>query len=204
MSSERGEGELLLPQEMLLSAGIHIGTRIKMRGMEPYIYKVRSDGLFILDVEKTCQRIEVAAKFLSRLNLSRVVVVSSKHYGRRPVEKFCELTGAIPITGRFTAGTFTNPYFPGYIEPVAVVVTDPIADEQPLIEAGEAGIPVVALCSTDNTVSNIDLVIPVNNKGRRSLALVYWLLCREIKRELGEIPPDGDLPVPIEEFETPI
>jgi len=114
------------------------------------------------------------------------------------------LTGAIPITGRFTAGTFTNPYFSGYIEPVAVVITDPIADEQPLIEAGEMGIPVVALCSTDNTVSNIDLVIPVNNKGRRSLALVYWLLCREIKRELGEIPPDGDLPVPVEEFETPI
>jgi len=193
---------LLLPQEILLSAGVHIGTRVKTKDMEPYIYKVRPDGLFVLDVDKMNERIKVAARFLARFDLSKVVVASSKRYGRTPVEKFCELTGAVPYTGRFTSGTFTNPVFSGYFEPVAVVVTDAPADDQIVEEAALVGVPVVALCSTDNNLSNVDLIIPVNNKGRRSLAVAYWLLCREIKRERNELPPDGDLPVSIDDFET--
>lgn len=200
----QGSEDLLLPQEILLSAGVHIGTRVKTRDMEPYIYKVRPDGLFVLDMEKMNERIKVAAKFLSRLDLSKVVVTSLKRYGRTPVERFCELAGAVPQTGRFTSGTFTNPAFPGYFEPVAAVVTDALADEQIVREAAAIGVPVVALCSTDNSLSNVDLIIPVNNKGRRSLAIAYWLLCREIKRERNELPPDGDLPVSIDEFETPL
>jgi len=200
----QGSENLLLPQEVLLSAGVHIGTRVKTRDMEPYIYKVRPDGLFVLDMEKMNERIKVAAKFLSRLDLSKVVVASSKRYGRTPVRKFCELTGTVPMVGRFTSGTFTNPAFSGYFEPVAVVVTDALADDQIVDEAAAIGVPVVALCSTDNSLSNVDLIIPVNNKGRRSLAIAYWLLAREIKRERNELPPDGDLPVSIDEFETPL
>jgi len=200
----QGSENLLLPQEVLLSAGVHIGTRVKTRDMEPYIYKVRPDGLFVLDMEKMNERIKVAAKFLSRLDLSKVVVASSKRYGRTPVRKFCELTGAVPMVGRFTSGTFTNPAFSGYFEPVAVVVTDALADDQIVDEAAAIGVPVVALCSTDNSLSNVDLIIPVNNKGRRSLAIAYWLLAREVKRERNELPPDGDLPVSIDEFETPL
>jgi len=194
--------DLLLPQEVLLSAGVHIGTRVKTRDMEAYIYKVRPDGLFVLDMEKMNERIKVAAKFLARLDLSGVVVASLKRYGRTPVEKFCELIGTIPQTGRFTAGTFTNPDYSGYFEPIAALVTDPLADEQIVKEASAVGIPVVAFCSTDNSLSNVDLIIPVNNKGRRSLAIAYWLLCREIKRERNELPHDGDLTVSIDDFET--
>jgi len=196
--------DLLLPRDVLLSAGVHIGTRIKTKEMEPFIYKVRNDGLYILDVEKMNERIKVAAKFLSRVNPSKLLVVSSKRYGRVPVLKFCELTGATPIVGRFTSGTLTNPRCETYIEPEALLATDPTADAQAVSEASIVGIPVVAFCSTDNTSSNVDLVIPLNNKGRRSLAVAYWLLCREVKRERNEIPPDGDLEVPIEEFETPL
>ncbi len=108
------------------------------------------------------------------------------------------------MVGRFTSGTFTNPAFSGYFEPVAVVVTDALADDQIVDEAAAIGVPVVALCSTDNSLSNVDLIIPVNNKGRRSLAIAYWLLAREVKRERNELPPDGDLPVSIDEFETPL
>ena len=201
MDAQESEA-LLLPQEILLSAGVHIGTRVKTRDMEPYIYKVRPDGLFVLDVDKMNERIKVAARFLARFDLSKVVVASSKRYGRTPVEKFCELTGAVPRIGRFTSGTFTNPVFSGYFEPVAVVVTDALADDQIVEEAALVGVPVVALCSTDNNLSNVDLIIPVNNKGRRSLAVAYWLLCREIKRERNELPRDGDLPVSIDDFET--
>jgi len=196
--------DLLLPQEVLLSAGVHIGTRVKTKDMEPYIYKVRPDGLFVLDMEKMNERIKIAAKFLARLDLAKVVVASSKRYGRTPVVKFCELTGAVPMVGRFTSGTFTNPVFSGHFEPVASVVTDALADDQIVRESAMVGVPVVAFCSTDNSLSNVDLIIPMNNKGRRSLAVAYWLLCREVKRERNELPSDSDLPISIDEFETPL
>ena len=198
----QGTDNLLLPQEVLLSAGVHIGTRVKTKDMLPYIYKVRPDGLFVLDMEKMNERIIVAAKFLARMDMSKVVVASSKRYGRTPVHKFCELMGAKPMIGRFTSGTFTNPNYSDFFEPVAVVVTDALADDQIVDEASAMGLPVVAFCSTDNSLSNVDLVIPMNNKGRRSLAIAYWLMCRQVKRELNELAPDGDFSVSIDDFEA--
>jgi len=193
---------LLLPQEILLSAGVHIGTRIKTKDMEPFIYKVRPDGLFVLDMEQMNERIKMVARFLSRLDMSKVVVASSKRYGRNPVEKFCEMLGCRPYIGRFTSGSFTNPEYADFFEPVAVIVTDSLADQQIVEEASQIGIPVVALCSTDNSLKNVDLVIPVNNKGRRSLAIVYWLLVREIMRERLTLPASGEFGATIEDFET--
>lgn len=193
---------LLLPQEILLSAGVHIGTRIKTKDIEPFIYKVRPDGLFVLDMEQMNERIKMVSRFLSRIDVSKVVVASSKRYGRNPVEKFCEMLGCKPYIGRFTSGSFTNPEYANFFEPVAVVVTDSLADQQIVEEASQIGVPVVALASTDNSLKNVDLVIPVNNKGRRSLAIVYWLLVREIMRERGTLPASGEFGATIEDFET--
>lgn len=193
---------LLLPQEILLSAGVHIGTRIKTKDMEPFIYKVRPDGLFVLDMEQMNERIKMVARFLSRIDMSKAVVASSKRYGRNPVEKFCEMLGCKPYLGRFTSGSFTNPEYAEFFEPVAIIVTDSLADQQIVEEASQIGVPVVALCSTDNSLKNVDLVIPVNNKGRRSLAIVYWLLAREIMRERGTLPASGEFGATIEDFET--
>ncbi len=197
-----GEEGLLLPRDTLLSAGIHIGTRMKTKDISPFIYRVRPDGLFVLDVKKTDDRIRVAAKFLARFEPSKIAVVAGRLYGRTPVSKFCELTGAKPIVGRFVPGLFSNTLYPGHIEPEVLLASDPQADTQAIKEAAEIGIPVVALCSTDNEFSSVDFVIPTNNKGRRALAVVYWLLAREVLRERGEIPPDGDLPVAIDDFEV--
>ena len=196
--------ELLLPRDSILSAGIHIGTRIKTKNMEPFIYRVRPDGLFVLDIKKTDERIRIAAKFLSRFEPSRIAVVASRLYGHQPVRKFCELTGATPIVGRFVPGSLSNPLYPGRIEPEVIVVTDPRADSQAVTEAAKVGIPVVALCSTDNDFNGIDLVIPTNNKGRKALATIYWLLARQVLRERGELGPDEDLNVPVEDFQTRI
>lgn len=196
------EEELLLPQEALLSAGVHIGTKIKTKHMEPFIYRVRPEGLFVLDIKKTNERIRVASKFLARFEPSRIAVVGARLYAREPVKKFCEVTGAIPVVGRFIPGSLSNPIYPNRIEPDVIVVSDPRADSQAVKEASSIGIPVVALCSTDNDFTNIDLAIPTNNKGRKALAVIYWLLARQILRERGEIPPDGDLQIPIEEFEV--
>ena len=196
--------ELLLPRDSILSAGIHIGTRIKTKNMERFIYRVRPDGLFVLDIKKTDERIRIAAKFLSRFEPSKIAVVASRLYGHQPVRKFCELTGATPIVGRFVPGSLSNPLYPGKIEPEVIVVTDPRADSQAVTEAAKVGIPVVALCSTDNDFNGIDLVIPTNNKGRKALATIYWLLARQVLRVRGELGPDEDLNVPVEDFQTRI
>ncbi|MEM0058287.1 MAG: 30S ribosomal protein S2 [Candidatus Bathyarchaeia archaeon] len=198
------EEELLLPRDALLSAGIHIGTRMKTRDMEQFIYRVRPDGLFVLDIKKTDERIRVAAKFLARFDPSRVAAAAARLYAQEPVRKFCELTGATPVVGRFIPGLLSNPLYPNRIEPDVIIVSDPRADSQAVKEAAAVGIPVVALCSTDNDFSGIDLVIPTNNKGRRALAVIYWLLARQVLRERGELPPDKDPPLTIEDFEAKI
>lgn len=201
-SSSIQEEALLLSQDSLLSAGVHIGARIKTKDMEQFIYRVRPDGLFVLDVKKTDERIRIAAKFLARFDPSKIAVVAARLYAREPAAKFCEVTGAIPVIGRFIPGMLSNPIYPGRIEPDVIVVSDPRADSQAVREASSTGVPVVALCSTDNSFSNLDLVIPTNNKGRRALATIYWLLARQILRERGEIPPDGDIPLSIDDFEV--
>ncbi len=195
------EEELLLPQDTLLSAGVHIGTRMRTKDMEQFIYRVRADGLFVLDVKKTDERIRVAAKFLARFEPSKIAAVAGRLYGQSPVEKFCDVIGATPIVGRFIPGMLSNPLYPDRLEPGVIIVSDPKADVQAVKEAASIGVPVIALCSTDNDFSFVDLVIPTNNKGRRALAVIYWLLARQILRERGEIPEDGDPTQTIEDFE---
>jgi small subunit ribosomal protein S2 len=196
--------ELLLPRDTLLSAGIHIGTRMKTRDMEPFIYRVRPDGLFVLDVKKTDDRIRVAAKFLARFEPTKVAVAAARLYAQEPIRKFCELTGAKPIIGRFIPGLLSNPLYPNRIEPEVIVVSDPRADAQAVKEASNVGIPIVALCSTDNEFAGVDLVIPTNNKGRRALAVIFWLLSRQVLRERGELAADKDPLMTIEDFEAKI
>lgn len=192
----------LMDFDTYLSSGVHIGTKQKTGAMAPFIYRVRPDGLYVLDVRKTDERIRLAGKFLARLEPASVIAVSARQYGQRPAQRFGEVTGSKSIVGRFIPGTFTNPSYKGYLEPSVLIVTDPMADEQPMREATEMGIPVIGLCDTDNETADIDLIIPTNNKGRKALALVYWLLARQVLRERGELPPDKPFEVSVEEFET--
>lgn len=189
---------------MMLSAGIHIGTRMKAKDMNQFIYRVRPDGLFVLDVKQTDERIRIAAKFLSRFEPNKIATVAARLYARYPAKKFCEATKATPIAGRFVPGLFSNPLYQHHLEPAVIIVSDPKADVQAVIEAGIMGIPVVALCSTDNEFSGVDFVIPTNNKGRRALAVIYWMLARQVLREKGELAPDKDMESSIDDFETKI
>ena len=173
------EADLLIPVEDYLGAGVHIGTQQKTNDMERFIHRVRDDGLYVLDVSQTDQRIRTAADFLENYDPEQILVTSSRQYGRFPAEKFAEAIGARARTGRFIPGTLTNPDYAGYIEPDVVVVTDPIGDAQAVKEAITVGIPVIAMCDSNNQVSNVDLVVPTNNKGRRALSVVYWLLANE-------------------------
>ena len=189
-------------EQVLLATGIRVGTLVKTKSMASFISRTRPDGLHIIDVAKTLQRIELAAKFVSNLDLSRIVVYSSREYGKTPVAKFTELTGTIPLTGRFMPGTFTNPLYPKHLDPEAVIVTDPSMDQQAVIEATQVGVPVIAICDTDNLTENVDVVIPANNRGRKALAAVMWLLSRSVLQHPGKLSSDESMSYSIEDFET--
>jgi small subunit ribosomal protein S2 len=193
--------ELLIPLDKYLAAGLHIGTQQKTKDMERYIYRVRADGLYVLDVRKTNDRIVAAGKFLAKFEPDDILVVSTRQYGQAPVKKFGQITGAKTIPGRFIPGTLTNPNYGKFIEPKVLVVTDPRSDSQAIIEARQIGIPVVALCDTENLLGNVDIVIPVNNKGRKAIALVYWLIARQTLRGRGDLAEDQDLSIPATDFE---
>jgi len=196
--------ELLVPVDKYLSAGVHIGTHVCTKYMEPFVYKVRPDGVYILDVRKIDERLQIAGKFLAMFEPAKIAVVSARLYGRKPVLKMCQYLQCRPFVDRFLPGTFTNPALTTYFEPAVVLVTDPRADAQAVKEASEIGIPVVAFADTDNRTENVDLVVPANNKGRKSLALLYWILTRQIMRERGAVPANADLPEPPLEFEAPV
>lgn len=206
MMAPEEEENLLIPLEDYLKAGVHIGTSSGMRSMKEFIYRVRNDGLFVLDVRKTDDRIRTAARFIARYNPDDVVVASVRTYGMYPVIQFSSVVGTKALTGRFVPGTFTNPNLSGefnYHEPRLLVITDPNTDRQALKEANMAGIPVVALSDTDNTTAGTDFIIPCNNKGRNSLAIIFWLLAREVMRERGELTPEQDEKIMLESFRAP-
>jgi small subunit ribosomal protein S2 len=177
--------EPLAPVEEYLAAGVHIGTQQKSRDMKRFIYRVRGDGLYILDIRATDERIKTAAKFLAQFDPPKILIVTSRQYGQYPAKKFAEVIGAMSVTGRFIPGMLTNQVIPGYLEPDVVMVTDPIGDAQVVTEAVQSGIPVIALCDTNNMTGYIDLVIPTNNKGRKALSLIYYLLTKEMLRLRG-------------------
>jgi len=175
---------LLVSKQEYLSSGIHIGMKSRTKDMKRFIYKVREDGLAVLDLKTLDERISVAAKFLS--NMKKILVVGRKLNSHTPIKKFCEIVGCDYIIGRFMPGTLTNPSYNKFLEPDAVVLTDPLSDRQALKEALDSRIPIVALCDTFNETRNIDLIIPCNNKGRKSLALIFMLLVREILKNRGQ------------------
>ena len=191
-------------KKKILSTGIRVGTAVKTKFMVPFITKASPEGLYMLDLDITLARIQTAAKFINRMNIEKVIVCSGREYAITPIEKFCEVTGATKMLGRFMPGTLTNPSLPYYIEPQLVLISDPQVDSQAITEATNAGIPVIGISNTDNMTSQIDLVIPANNRGRKALATAYWLLAREILVGKGQLKGDESLKYEIDDFETKI
>ena len=188
----------------ILSTGIRVGTAVKTKFMVPFITKASPEGLYLIDLDITVNRIQTAAKFLSRVKSEDIIVCSGREYANTPIEKFCELTGTVKKLGRFMPGTLTNPSLPYYIEPKLVLISDPQVDVQAITEATNAGIPVIGIANTDNITSKVDLVIPANNRGRKALATTYWLLAREILIQKGELKEGEQIKYEIDDFETKI
>jgi small subunit ribosomal protein S2 len=181
------EGATLVSEETYELYAVHIGTQQKSADMKQFISHVRSDGLYLLDLETTDGRIRTIATFINMYEADRLMVVSARQYGQRPARKFAEAIGGISAVGRFIPGSLTNPILPSYREPELLFVTDPAADQQALSEAVNSGLPIIGICDANNNLRNVDLALPANNKGRRSLALIYWLIAREVLKQRGSM-----------------
>ncbi|MBM3303574.1 MAG: 30S ribosomal protein S2 [Candidatus Aenigmarchaeota archaeon] len=183
MMAETTEDNMLVDKTEYLTAGIHIGMKSCTPFMRRFVYKVREDGVSVFNLKMLDERLLTAAKFIS--GFSKIMVVSRKEAAGRAITVFARLIGAKAIAGRFPPGTLTNPSFKEFYEPDLVVVADPLVDEQAVREAKKKRIPIVAICNTFNTARDIDLVIPMNNNGKKSLALAFWILSRETLKARG-------------------
>ncbi len=195
-------------KQLYLSCGIHIGTKLLTGDARRFIYRQTNYGLYVIDLTKTDERLNIAAKYLSKYieeGSDRVIVCSVRRYGKEPVNKFCEVLGCKGITTRFIPGSLTNPLIETYIKDASVVfIVDPHADKVILREAKLARIPVVSLFDTDDTLDGIDLAIPANNRGKKALGLAFWFIARQIMLELGKIASEEEFPYTLEEFTSKI
>ncbi|MDA4125191.1 MAG: 30S ribosomal protein S2 [Thaumarchaeota archaeon] len=193
-----------LSEKALIATGIRIGTPVRTKTMEIFTTRPRPDGLHMIDDAKTFERIDIAGKFIAHAGAQNTVVYTSREHASVAVEKFCELTGAMARIGRFMPGTFTNPLYPGHLDAELVVVADPMSDTQAIVEAGSQGVPIIAICDTDNITDDIDLVIPGNNRGRKAIAAIFWMLARATLVHAGQLNADQPMKYSIEDFETKI
>jgi small subunit ribosomal protein S2 len=213
MDTEVGDIDKLIDKDeekkqMYLSCGIHIGTKLLSGDARRFIYRQTNYGLYVIDLTQTDERLMTAAKFLSKYveeGSDKVIVSSVRRYGKEPVKQFCKVLGCRAIIERFVPGSLTNPIIEDYIKDASVVViVDPHADKVILREAKLARIPVVALFDTDDILNGIDLAIPANNRGKKALGLVFWILARQILLELGKISSQDDFPYTLDEFTSNI
>lgn len=194
------QAPLLVPHDVYLKSGIHIGTKFKTKAMEKFIYKTRPDGLSVLNLQKIDERLRVGANFLSQYETKDVLVVCRRENGWKSAKLFQKATGIDVFIKRYPPGILTNVELSTFIEKKIILITDEWADRNAIKDAQKMGVAVIALCDTNNNANNIDLVIPANNKGQKSLGLVFYILARELLKNKGEIKGDEDMPIKMDDF----
>jgi len=194
------EQKLLVDLDDYLKSGLHIGNKFRTKFMSKFIYKIRPDGLSILNVEEIDKRLSIAAKMISNYEPNEMVVACRRENGFKPAKQFSKITGIDVITGRYRPGRLTNVELEDFTEKKLVIVCDPIPDKNAVTDASSLGIPVIGLCDTNNECKNLDLVVACNNKGKKSLGLVFYILAREYLLAKKLIKSEKDFKYTLEDF----
>jgi len=194
------EENLLVPVDVYLKSGVHIGTKFKTRQMENFIYKIRPDGLYVLNMQQIDERLRVVANFMAMYDPKDIIVACRRENGWKPARLFGKYTGIRVHYGRYPPGILTNPQLENFTEAKLVLVADPWPDRNIINDAMKVGIPIIAMCDTNNNVNNIDLVLPCNNKGKKSLGLIFWILAREYMLKRGIIKSEDEFKPTIDDF----
>ncbi len=192
--------QLLVDLDVYLKSGLHIGTKYKTKYMEPFIYKIRPDGLSVLNIEAIDKRIALVTKFLSRFKPEEILIVGKRENGWAALRLFGDMTGIRCFAGRYSPGMLTNPSLEDFVETKVLLVADPWPDKDAVRDAMSVGVTVIALCDTNNTSNYLDLVIPSNNKGKKSLGLFYWILAREYMKNRGLINDESEMKYKLDAF----
>lgn len=198
--SNENEQNFLVSTDDYLKAGIHIGTKFKTKYMEKFIYKVRADGLSVLNISKINERIENMINLLSQYDPKEIMVVSRRENGWKAVKLFEKLTGCVVYAGRYPPGVLTNISLKNFLQTKIMLVVDAWPDRNAIRDAIRVGIPVIALSDTNNQSNNIDLVVPCNNKGKKSIGLVFWILTKEYMKNRKMITSDKEFKHTIDDF----
>ena len=191
---------LLIDSNEYLRSGIHIGTKFKTKYMADFIYKTRPDGLSVLNLKKIDERIKLAANLLAQFRPEEILIVGRRESCWKALKKMEELTGIKTLTGRYPPGILTNTNLEIFIEPKLILVCDPWPDKNAVDDAVRVGIPVIGLCDTNNQANNLELVVPCNNKGKKAIGLMFYLLATEFLRNTGSLKANEKLEAPIEDF----
>ncbi|MBI2650177.1 30S ribosomal protein S2 [Candidatus Woesearchaeota archaeon] len=194
------EESFLVPRDVYLKSGIHIGTKFRTNYMGQFIYKTRPDGLSVLNLQKIDERVRVAAAFLAQYAPEDILVIGRRENGWKAVELFGKLAGIRVFAGRYPPGILTNPNLEEYTEAKIVMVVDAWPDRNAVLDAVKMGIPVIALCDTNNQSNFIDLVVPCNNKGKKSLGLLFYILTKEFLKLKGKLKENEELKEKLDDF----
>jgi len=194
------QDNLLIDNNEYLKSGIHIGTKFKTKYMSNFIYKTRPDGLSVLNLKKIDERIKLAANFLAQYNPEDILIVGRRESCFKALKKMEEVTGIKILKGRYPPGILTNSNLEIFIEPKVLMVCDPWPDKNAVEDAIRIGIPVIGLCDTNNQSNNLDLVVPCNNKGKKAVGLMFYLLATEYLKTKGQLKANEKLEATIEDF----
>ncbi len=178
--------ETLVPLTDYIACSVHLGTKVITPDMRKFVYKRRADGLAVLNTNLIDDKIREGVKFLNEFSAEDIFIACKREAGWPAVEKFAEVTGIRAFMKKYPSGIITNLRLENFFEPKLAVICDPWVDKNALNDANIIRIPVLGICDTNNYAKGMTHVMVGNNKSRKSVGLILFILAREYLKAQGK------------------